>query len=87
MLHDKIDEQQTAFARAAPSTMVASHLPSLISTEAAHSYDYVQSDGKIVPPAPNTHDLSMATAKKQHPNLTDQQIQDWAKQNNYNMVP
>ena len=43
-LHDRIEEQQTKFAEAAPSSAVK--VPSLLSPQAAAAYDYVQSGGK-----------------------------------------
>ncbi len=45
LLHDKIDEYQTKFNEAAPSSAVK--VPTLISPRAAQSYDYVQSGGKV----------------------------------------
>jgi len=46
-LHDRIEEQQTKFASAAPSS--ATKVPSLMSPQAASAYDYVQSGGKLQP--------------------------------------
>jgi hypothetical protein len=96
-LHDRIEESQTTFAAAAPSSAVK--VPSLLSPQAALAYDYVQSGGKAQPaqnpqsgqaqnqtPAPTTHSVSIATAIKNHPGMTEDQVRAWAKQNNYEVV-
>jgi hypothetical protein len=44
LLHDKIDEYQTKFEAAAPSSAIA--VPTLISPKAAQSYDFIQSGGQ-----------------------------------------
>jgi hypothetical protein len=44
LLHDKIDEYQTKFNEASPSSAVK--VPMLISPKAAQSYDYILNDGQ-----------------------------------------
>jgi hypothetical protein len=97
LLHDKMDETQTKFNDAAPSSAVK--VPVLMHPSAGQAYDYIQADGKIQPaqnpqsgqaqnqtPAPTTHSVSISTAMKNHPGMTEDQVRAWAKQNNYEVV-
>jgi hypothetical protein len=97
LLHDKIDEYQTKFNDSAPSSAVK--VPTLISPRAAQSYDFVQGGGKTQPaqnpqsgqtqnqtPAPTTHSVSISTAMKNHPGMTEDQVRAWAKKNNYEVA-
>ncbi len=95
LLHDKMDETQTKFNDAAPSSAVK--VPVLMHPSAGQAYDYIQADGKTQPaqnsqqtqnqtPAPTTHSVSISTAMKNHPGMTEDQVRAWAKQNNYEVA-
>jgi len=90
LLHDKIEEYQNKFNEGAPSSAVK--VPILISRRAAGSYDFVQSGGKAPQPQnqtttpPTTHAVSLSTAMKNHPGMTEDQVRAWAKQNNYEVT-
>jgi hypothetical protein len=56
LLHDKMDETQTKFNDAAPSSAVK--VPVLMHPSAGQAYDYIQSDGKTQPAQqPNTQSV------------------------------